>query len=108
MDRHDFDARQVLEAVLARPSMCVGNTPHLFTAAISYLQGIDNGLGLAGSVDSLFPSDFEKRMRSQLNFHHPTKGWREELLERCGGDEEKAFEAYRDLAIEYLQDHSDT
>lgn len=88
--------------------MYVGNTPHLFTAVTCYLQGINNGLSMAGHIDSIFPDDFQKRMRARLNFYHPTKGWQEELLERCGGDEERTFETYRTLVLECLQDDSDS
>jgi len=102
-----FNKKEALEAILKRPAMYMGNTAHPFTAMLCFLRGLEIGLGCGANNGErgVFPKGFYDWARKKLDWNHPTQRWDNGLLERCDGDEAKAFELYRDLILEYLNTH---
>jgi hypothetical protein len=104
------ERKQALEAILARPCMYVGNTPHLFTSVWSYLHGLNHGLIHSHKTpkEGLFPEGFRSWAEAKLHWKHAAMNWEMGLQEKYAGDEQKTFEAYRELILEYLREHPET
>lgn len=90
---------ETLRRVQPRPGMYMGTKK--ITCLQQYIHGVMEGLSLAGAPrqETLFPLPlhaflFSEYAARRFGFFGSTAGWKNMLLETCGGDEEKAFDRF--------------
>ncbi len=89
------DFYEMLDAISSRPAMYISPSRSI-TALYNYLHGYMDGTNRTQIVRNTEPSwaEFNNWVAMKLNFFESTKGWRQMLLERENGDEERAFKRF--------------
>lgn len=96
----------LIETIRVRPGMYLGSNS--ITALMNFIQGYlfaqREAVPPSDTQSSLFPLDFwyfHEFTKIKLGFSSSVPGWKNLILETCGGDEKKALEAFFPMFDEF-------
>lgn len=103
-----MSVHSLIETIRVRPGMYLGSNS--ITALMHFINGYrfaereTEGFSSQSPVPSLFPLDFwffHEFAKIKLGFSSSVPGWRNLILEACGGDEKKALETFFPMFDEF-------